>query len=57
MSTTSNMLSNSNTVNKERNKIRKNVGDISKKDNKNNMQNPSQHEVRHKNFLLKMVNI
>ena len=44
------------TVNKERNKIRKGSGAVSKKDNKKSLQNPSQNQVRQMWFLLQMVN-
>ena len=57
MSSALNTLSKSNTVNKESNKRRKGAGAVSKKDNKKNLQRPSQHKVKQANFLLQMVNI
>ena len=44
------------TANKERNKRRKVSGAKSKEDNKKNMQNSSQHQVRQMQFLLQMMN-
>ena len=44
------------TANKESNKSRKGYGAVSKKDNKKNMQKPSQHQVIQAKFLLQMVN-
>ena len=45
------------TVNRERNKRRKGSDSVSKKDNKKNLQNLSQHKVRQMNFIFHMVNI
>ena len=45
-----------NNVNKERNKIRKGSGIVSKKDNKKNLQNQIQHQVRLMKFLLQILN-
>ena len=57
MSSALNTLSKSNTVNKERNKIRKGAGAVSKKNNKKNLQNPSQNQVRQMNFLRWLIYI
>ena len=51
------MLSKSNNVNKERNKRSKGDGAVSKKDNKKNLQKPSQHQVIQMNYFLQIVNI
>ena len=57
MASTLNMLSKFNIVNKEKNRRRKGAGTVSKKENKEKLQNSSQNEVRQMNVLLHMVNI
>ena len=55
MASTPNTLSKSNTVNKERNKIRKAAGSVNKKDNNKKLQKPSHNQVIQVEFLLQMV--